>query len=174
MQASRLRFREVDASSEHAIYTKVGYATTLCSVAEGRKLYTFNYLQHLIIPAIRHQQIQFYFDSDNKPVAYVIWGFLSERTEQGLLQSQVPKLHVSDWNDGESLWILDLVAPLGHVAEVLGHMRDVLFRESSSVRYLKFKHGRVIAKELSRADSLSFFGRRAVSSFSSSQTLPGW
>jgi hemolysin-activating ACP:hemolysin acyltransferase len=62
-----------------------------------------------IEPAIRHEQIHFFFDDAGQACGYVTWAWLAADSERRLLHDPDVLLHISEWNEGSSLWILDFV-----------------------------------------------------------------
>ena len=69
-------------------------------------------------------QIQVFFDpASNTPVGYVTWAWLSAEVEHRWLGEPSTLLHYSEWNEGDRLWIMDLVAPFGHVPDIARYLR---------------------------------------------------
>lgn len=69
-------------------------------------------------------QIQVFFDPvSNAPVGYATWAWLSAEVERRWLDEPSTLLHYSEWNEGDRLWIMDLVAPFGHGADIARHLR---------------------------------------------------
>ena len=58
------------------------------------------------------------FRGGGHPRAFVTWAGLSPEAEYRLAVDHQPLLP-QDWNGGSSKWLIDLVAPFGHVEEVL-------------------------------------------------------
>lgn len=55
------------------------------------------------------------------PISFVSWAFLDEAAEKRLFDNG-GKLRPEDWNSGDRLWIIDIVAPFGGVENML---RDI-------------------------------------------------
>lgn len=64
-------------------------------------------------PAIRHRQIHFFLDNAGFPVGYLTWAWLATDTEKRLQYDPTVLLHISEWNEGDNLWILDFVLVSG-------------------------------------------------------------
>lgn len=62
-----------------------------------------------IEPAIRHEQLHFFVDDRGRPRGYVTWAWLAEDTEHRLIHDPNVLLHISEWNEGDRLWIIDFV-----------------------------------------------------------------
>jgi hemolysin-activating ACP:hemolysin acyltransferase len=50
---------------------------------------------------------------------YATWAFVAEDTEQRLIQDPQVLLHFSEWNEGDRLWILDLLCVHGDVRSLI-------------------------------------------------------
>jgi len=133
-------------------YTQIGYAMHLLSQSPLARHRQTHYANAILAPAIAHQRINFYFDEDGAPAAFVVWANLAPDVEERVFATSKLDLHFSEWNEGSSLWILDLVAPFGHLKYVLQHARDVLFRNEPRVRFMRQvgECGRVVEIERSK------------------------
>lgn len=58
------------------------------------------------------------FRSGGHPRAFVTWAGLDTARERAFAVEQKP-LTPQDWNSGDSKWVIDLVAPFGHVEQVI-------------------------------------------------------
>jgi hemolysin-activating ACP:hemolysin acyltransferase len=68
-------------------------------------------------PALRLGQYRI-FRSDGYPRAFVTWAGLTPGAERRLALDH-RTLEAHQWNSGSSKWIIDLVAPFGHLEQVL-------------------------------------------------------
>ena len=48
-------------------------------------------------------------DSDHNFFGYMTWAFLAEDTEKRLVGDPNVLFHISEWNEGDRLWIMDFV-----------------------------------------------------------------
>lgn len=62
-----------------------------------------------IEPAIAHDQIHFFFDKEGDVTGYITWAHLAADTEVRLLNDPNVLFHISEWNEGDRLWLMDLV-----------------------------------------------------------------
>lgn len=62
-----------------------------------------------IEPAILLDQIHIFHDPQGQVAGYVTWAFLAPDVEKRLIHDPEVLLHLSEWNEGERLWILDFV-----------------------------------------------------------------
>lgn len=62
-------------------------------------------------------QIAFCTTPGFAPVAYMTWAYLSEEVSERMAAGEIDGLHFSEWNEGSSFWIIDLVSmvPLNRV-----------------------------------------------------------
>jgi hemolysin-activating ACP:hemolysin acyltransferase len=149
-------FNEPSARSRE-IATKLGFACQLMPKASSHAMRPMHHLDTLVMPAIRHDKIKFFFNDEGRVCGYVIWALVAEDVEDRFIRSGSMDLHVSEWNEGESLWIIDLLVPYGSLKYVLRHLRDKLFSDHDRVRYCRIKRQRRFIKEIERSDRLSFF-----------------
>jgi cytolysin-activating lysine-acyltransferase len=68
-------------------------------------------------------QIFFFRDSIGPNNGYMTWAYLTEETERRLINDPNALLHLSEWNEGDRLWIMDLVVIDG---ETRRHIRQAL------------------------------------------------
>lgn len=83
------------------------------------------------------KQICFFYDNLGDPIGYVTWAYISEETESRLVADEGFLLHQSEWNEGERLWIIDFAAPNGMVREIISFIRDHMFKDFLTLRYLR-------------------------------------
>jgi cytolysin-activating lysine-acyltransferase len=72
-----------------------------------------------IEPAVLLDQIHFFRDRGDNVVGYMTWAFLAEDTEQRLLHDPEVIFHLSEWNEGDRLWIMDFVLLGGRLRALL-------------------------------------------------------
>jgi hemolysin-activating ACP:hemolysin acyltransferase len=89
-----------------------------------------------IEPAILLDQIHFFCDAGSNVVGYMTWALLAEDTEQRLIHDPEVLLHLSEWNEGDRLWIMDFVLIDGDVRTALkeASRRFPDFAEARSLR----------------------------------------
>lgn len=73
-----------------------------------------------------------------KVVAYCSWAFLNEETEQRYIDDS-NSLEVSDWNAGDRIWLVDVVAPFGDARHLLRAVRDIGELKGLKGQTIKFK-----------------------------------
>lgn len=81
-------------------------------------------LEWLLMPPLIAGQCKLYMKKEY-PVSFVSWAFLNREAEKRLLQNG-GRLRPDDWNCGDRLWVIDMVAPFGGVENML---RDLQVNE---------------------------------------------
>jgi hemolysin-activating ACP:hemolysin acyltransferase len=88
-----------------------------------------------IWPAVRLSQIDFCFDTRGAPLAYATWAFLSDEVSIDFATNERRLLHLSEWNEGANLWIIDVVSPVGAMRMMAARLKQ-RFRAQPRVRAL--------------------------------------
>jgi hemolysin-activating ACP:hemolysin acyltransferase len=155
-------------------FATLGYIASLLALMPNRPHLPVAVALQLAEIAVGLDQYKIYFAPDGKPVAFISWALLSADVEERVIRSKSIALHVSEWNEGSSPWIVDFVAPFGRAPQILCDLRDGLFCGRETVRYLRIKPARVLIKEIARQSTASFFSRGTVPALCGPTTLPGW
>jgi cytolysin-activating lysine-acyltransferase len=71
-----------------------------------------------IEPAVLLHQIHFFTDLSGNPTGYMTWAFLTEDTARRVVHDPEVLLHISEWNEGTQLWIMDLLLLEGNIREI--------------------------------------------------------
>jgi cytolysin-activating lysine-acyltransferase len=66
-----------------------------------------------LLPPAQLHQLHIFKSDDDKLLGYMTWAWFGQETESRWKQGRVEELHVSEWNEGDHLWILDFVAMPG-------------------------------------------------------------
>lgn len=81
-------------------------------------------LEWRVMPALVLDQAKLYM-RDGAPVAYVSWARLSEESAQRY--RQIPHhLTSADWQSGEQVWLVDLLAPFGGAQQILDDLKNTV------------------------------------------------
>ncbi|HEY5800667.1 MAG TPA: toxin-activating lysine-acyltransferase [Burkholderiaceae bacterium] len=113
---------------------------------------TLAFFRHRVFPAIHLNQIRFFFNDNGQVVGYVIWANLAHDVEERLRDNPEAYLHTSEWNEGESLWILDLIAPAGHFKNIVKELDVNVFRSYTAVSYSRKNRDKVYYVTVRRAE----------------------
>lgn len=68
-----------------------------------------------IEPAILMRQIKFFYDVSNNCVGYITWAKVEEETYVRMVKDPSYILHLSEWNEGNELLIMDFMVLNGDV-----------------------------------------------------------
>lgn len=112
-----------------------GFALQICSINPRRQEWSIGRLSALIIPAVYHEKIRFFFNHDGIPVGYIVWAFPSPEIQNLLFHEPNYVLHESEWDEDGSLLILDFVAQPEHIFSILGELRRSTFAAFKSVSF---------------------------------------
>ncbi len=118
------------------LYPALGLAVDSMAKSDEYCQYPIACVTLWIEPAIRHEQIHFFRDASGEVCGYMTWAWLTEDTERRLLHNPNVLLHISEWNEGERLWILDFLVHAGEVRTWIREARE-LFAESTDARSLR-------------------------------------
>ena len=58
-------------------------------------------------PALLLEQLAIVHDERGVPLGYVAWALVTPEVLIRLVSSPLTLLHISEWNEGECLWIMD-------------------------------------------------------------------
>ncbi|QVX40724.1 toxin-activating lysine-acyltransferase (plasmid) [Ralstonia solanacearum] len=105
---------------------QLGLVSALLSASPQRAATSMTYLAQWVKPAIAHRQIRFAFDEQGSPLAYWLWAHLTPEVLHRL-RSPGDLLHECEWNEGEHVCVVDLVAPYGYVLDIVRHIRCTQF-----------------------------------------------
>jgi len=76
-----------------------------------------------IWPAIQLGQSAIFFTQQGVPFGYAIWAFLSDEVSAEVAQDDKRLLHLSEWNEGTNLWIMDFLTTRGDVFRLASKLR---------------------------------------------------
>ncbi|UQP93799.1 toxin-activating lysine-acyltransferase [Xanthomonas arboricola pv. pruni] len=106
-----------------------------------------------IVPAVLLGQSILFRDSAGNLSGYMTWAFLAEDSERRILNDPNVLLHIGEWNEGDRLWIMDMVILDGRLKSYTRQMLDV-FPDYQEVRFVRRREDGSIRKVtfLRRAD----------------------
>lgn len=88
-----------------------------------------------ILPAIELRQIKVFFDAGGKPVGFVTWAFLSDDVSRTVASGGFIS-HLSEWNEGRDLWLIDLSIHRGGLAGVFRFISEKFSCEHDELFWL--------------------------------------
>ena len=115
-----------------------------------------------IRPAIHLKQITYLFDGAGNYCGYFTWAYLAKDVEKRLISDPDVIFHVSEWNEGSALWIMDCVIIGGTLRDHLGSMLRA-FPDQELARYVRRDDQGVVMKvaTISRNSLLRRLGRKS-------------
>lgn len=126
----------------------LGYAAILLSASPSHKDRTVFSIRQFLEPALSQKRVKFYFNEDGNVVGYVIWAWLAQDVEYRVAKTGWQDMHESEWNEGGSLWIVDLLAPSGHFPYVLRDLKETLLVSCRELRYGRIKRKKWRVKQI--------------------------
>lgn len=100
-------------------YHRLGLAAATTMRSGKYCEYPIACLEVWIEPAILLNQIHFFYDLGGNLTGYMTWALLAEDTELRLIHDPEVLFHLSEWNEGDRLWVMDLVLIDGNIQNVL-------------------------------------------------------
>ena len=159
MRDGKLKIEFTASEKFKSRWEPLGFACSLIAHSELHSKFPISYISKVINAAIKHRFIKFYFNSEGNAIGYVIWAYLAPDVEQKVMRTGHWNLHESEWNEGDSLWIVDLLAPYGDIGMILADLRDGVFASANEASYLRLKKDRAIGKQVARESCSYFFTR---------------
>lgn len=127
--------RLTQATHDHR-FAQLGQAMQLLFKTERRK-YSIASAYLWLWPAVRLNQIVYTAGRSGVWTGYATWAYFTSESATSFVKSDPPFLHVSDWNEGDELWIVDFVAPFGHARALAGQLRSRLSRDFKEARHVR-------------------------------------
>ena len=84
-------------------------------------------IEWLLLAPITKEQFRLYKDAEGKPVGLILWAFVNEEVNKRL-ELGMGKLAFNGWKSGDTLWIIDLIAPLGGADKMLEELKNTVFK----------------------------------------------
>ena len=68
------------------------------------------------------------FYSENHPIGVALWANVNEKVEDRLKQG-ISRMSPQDWNSGDRIWLIDLIAPFGNISAMLDDLKKNVFKD---------------------------------------------
>lgn len=125
-------------------------------------------LPALLLPAIKSRQFIVAI-KEEKPVFYLSWANLSAEAESRYINHVATDMPLEDWDSGDRMWVLDIVAPFGNIKTIISLLLSDGLLSSKCWRTLYHKGDKtgLIIKEfkgrhLSRTAVRNWFSQRPI------------
>ena len=140
-------FDDPESEFERHLSTNFGHAVRVLT-SSSRRTEALQPLGVHLWPAVRLNQIGFLFNSRGSPVAFATWAFVTDEVAQSLLGDPNYCMDISEWNEGDQLWLVDFVAPFGEarnlVRKLFAAYLPGAWRVRGIRRYADGKQSRVV------------------------------
>lgn len=100
--------------------------------------------ERLFVPPIKVNQGSLYI-LEGRYIGFVTWAFLNEEVADDFLSGRA-KLMPQHWTGGQTPWIIDLLAPFGHVRQMVTHLRKEIFPGVACVQSVRRREDGQIRK----------------------------
>jgi cytolysin-activating lysine-acyltransferase len=104
----------------------LGHAIWLMSNLPSHKHLFVADLEWMLMPPVGLSQFRLYRNPKNVPVGFATWAFLDAEVEQRLMSGST-RLAPKEWNCGENVWLMDLIAPFGGQQAMLKDLKQNVF-----------------------------------------------
>ena len=94
----------------------------LFNLSDIHKKCTISDIQRLVIPPMKLGQYRIYED-ENIPLCYLSWAFLNAETVEDYINNK-KLLQADEWNNGKSLWLINIICPFGGTTESLRRLDE--------------------------------------------------
>lgn len=98
------------------ILSGVEQIESLIEISSARDLWRKKHIRRFVIPPLTLGLSAFFY-LDQKLVGWCSWALLNLESEQRLFTRKWP-FGFDDWNTGNNLWIIDLIAPYGGITQI--------------------------------------------------------
>lgn len=82
-------------------------------------------LQWRVWSPVKLRQVEFLYDGRGIAIGFVSWAFLTDEVAQLLVEDSSYRLDISEWNEGDQLWIIDFVSPSGGARSLWQRFRQL-------------------------------------------------
>jgi cytolysin-activating lysine-acyltransferase len=113
-----------ESDFERQLSAKFGHAVRVL-VSSARRTEALQPLGVHLWPAVRLNQIGFLYNSKGSPVAFATWAFVTDEVAQTMLADPNYRMDISEWNEGDQLWLVDFVAPFGEARNLVRKLCSV-------------------------------------------------
>jgi len=103
----------------------LGPAMWLCARDPQRKFMFINDIEWLMMPPLVLDQCHL-FTKQDIPFGFITWAFVDD-TVDARLRSGHPKIAPHEWNQGNNVWLIDVITPFGHMEELVQELLKVKF-----------------------------------------------
>lgn len=144
---------QTTAQPQKTVAQMLGEITWLMSQSPIHKQLFIGDLEWFAMPAILLEQFRIFY-GPNAPAAVALWANVSEETETRL-KAGANKLRPDEWQGGDRLWLIELVAPFGGQDEILADLSASVFSGRPFSFHTATPDGQRVVKTYETPDSSS-------------------
>ena len=115
-----------EAASPRTVSQVLGEITWLFTQSPTHRMLFISDLEWAVMPALLLEQFRIFY-GEGRPAALVLWASVSAEVEARLAIGQ-SRLRPDEWQSGDKLWLVELVAPFGGQDEVLADCAVAVFQ----------------------------------------------
>lgn len=119
-----------------------GQIVWLMSQSVAHKNFFISDLEWMVMPPMLLRQFRI-FPGKNQPMGVALWASLSPEVEKRL-EAGGTRLAPQEWKSGESLWLVDLIAPFGHQETMLEDIKKTIFAGKRFKMHVNLPEGRKV------------------------------
>lgn len=116
-------------------YEKLGIVLSVLARIYPEQQVNMAYINQVLLPAIEHNQLAIFCNYDEIPVAFVIWYRLTPETLARVEEYPYQPLHISEWNEGDQLWLHNFYACPGSLAAAAKYIKQQLFKGETRINF---------------------------------------
>lgn len=98
-----------------------------------RKFFKIASMTSQLMSAINLGQVHLIYNRRGNPLGYLAWSFITEQVLAQLKKDPLYILHFSEWNEGDIVYLFDVVSPYGYTKELLHSFRIENFSRPTRV-----------------------------------------
>jgi cytolysin-activating lysine-acyltransferase len=84
-------------------------------------------LEWMAMPPILLQQFRMFYAKD-KPIGVILWAYVNDEVAERLTAGTA-RMRPQDWKCGDTLWVVDVIAPFGGTDEMLKDLKAKVFND---------------------------------------------
>lgn len=106
--------------------TAMGHGIWLMSQVATHKHFFIADIEWMLVPPVATGQFRLW-RNEGLPVGFATWALLSDEAEKRILEGGIRRLAPNDWNSGENVWLMDVIAPFGGREEAVREIKEQVF-----------------------------------------------
>jgi cytolysin-activating lysine-acyltransferase len=117
----------------------------LTQSAAHKQAFFLGDLEWMAMPPILLQQLRMFYAKD-KPIGVILWAYVNDEVADRLTAGTT-RMRPQDWKCGDTLWVVDVIAPFGGTDEMLKDLKAKVFKDRE-VRFRAVEAGKGVARTM--------------------------